>query len=137
MFRRLQNTSQQREVHLGILGFLVFVTNCRYIAMHQPTVICAELPLVFQCFGLAMFAVEAGCTRAHPETVKSLRTWVVLGLGIGAATCAVLSLVHVHHLLQCTVSILNAYVLVVMALELVELQEETVAGSGTPTSDTL
>ena len=123
---RLHDAYQQREVHLGVVSFLVFVTNCRYIATDQPDAACAIVPLVFQCIGLLTFLVGS----RSPDTRQSALARVCHGsIVLGSTTSAVWSVVNVHHLLPCTVPILNAYVLGALATDLWFFQQETVASS--------
>ena len=122
---RIHDAYQQREVHLGVVGTLMLVTNCRYIATNQPDAVCAILPLVFQCIGAVMLLVSARCSDSMSNAVRACQPLIVLG----ALVCTVLSVVHIYHLLQCTVSILNAYVLASLSTELWIFHQENVVSS--------
>jgi hypothetical protein len=130
---RLYEMYLRREAHKAVVIFLMFVTNCRYIGTNQPYAICAVLPLIFQCLGILVFLVGTRCNQHQipllpqsvsddsPSRTTTERTVLrVCHLSIygGAAVSIILSMVYIHHLLQCTVSIVNAYTLVVIGVDL-------------------
>ena len=113
---------RQRDTHTSIVLFLLFLTNCRYASTRQPNPECAIVPLVFQCVGVLAFMYGTEGARQ-----KSLR--IVSGcIMTGAVAACILSCIHIHHLLQATVAILNAYILLVLGIDLWAYQDnETVA----------
>jgi hypothetical protein len=106
---RLAELYANRDVHVVWTVLLTLVTNCRYIVSHQPYPGCATFPLAMQCFGIPCVLASAK-GRRHPF----LQATVPL-LGLSSLACVVLSLVHLRHLLPSTLSVLNAYVLLVLA----------------------
>ena len=108
---RIEDVYQRREFHIGVVSALMFVTNCRYIGTNQLESECAILPLMFQCIGTLAFLLGS---RLAATVVRVCQVLIVMG----AAVSIVFSVVYIHDMLQCTVSILNAYALTAISIEL-------------------
>lgn len=98
-----------RNAHLVWIALLTIVTNCRYLAVHQSLPGCASFPLVMQCLAIPCL-LASGRPQHHP-----LRQAMAALLALSGVVCLVLSLAHLRHLLASTLSVLNGYVLLVMA----------------------
>jgi hypothetical protein len=128
---RFYELYNQRESHLVVFIFLMFVTNCRYIGTHQPDSICAIFPLLCQCMGIVAWASAVHCRHT---VVRQVLRVCIGSIWLGAITSTVLSIVYIHHLLQCTVSILNAYALAVIGTDLWIYQNEELVADSTETT---
>ena len=114
---RVYDLYQPRAVHIGLVSTLMLIINCNYIATDQPDAACAILPLVFQCLGALLLLFGRRVSGALVQACRIL-------IGVGAATSTVLSVVYIHHMLQATVAILNAYALATMGIELGAVRNE-------------
>ena len=122
MMHRLRELHQKHESHLITIFLLMFVTNCRYLGMHQPNPECAWVPLTMQ--SATLLATLASMRGARSPLLKAV---ALAGPAIGGVTSVIFSLHHLQHLLQATVSILNAYVLCAVGFDLwIEQDNEAV-----------
>lgn len=122
---RFADLHQKHETHLMATFFLMFVINCRYLATDQPSPECAAVPLAFQVVILLATILSVRGTRS-----PVLKAVALAGALVGGITSLALSLHHLSHFLQSSISIMNVYVLVSAGTDLwLEQDVEPVVGT--------
>ena len=101
-----------KAFHVGVLWLLAFVTNCRYVHEGARDPEMAVFPIIVSVTGLVLGACAA---RGARWRALSLGTLFVLMSGVA---CFIVALVHLHHLLPCTLFSLNGMVFLSVAHEL-------------------
>ena len=117
---RLRQLFHERETHFWTVFGIVFITNCRYIGSHQEPASCGVVPLVFSCVSILAFA----CGKQGSRHL-ALRM-AAAGVFVGGIVCTVLSCIHIHHFIAATVSILSAYVLFTVSIDIWSFQDNEV-----------
>ena len=117
MMERAVELYRQRETHASIIFFIMLITNCRYAGTGQPNLECAVLPMVCQGIGAVCFLCGTEGSRQRALKCSSA------SIGLVSVVMCILSCVHIHHLLQATVSVMNAYCLLVLAVDLWTYQD--------------
>ena len=105
--------TKTKAFHVGVLWLLAFVTNCRYV--HDESARDPEMA-VFPIF-VSAIALLLGACAARGARWRSLSLGTLFVLMSGVA-CFIVALVHLHHLLPCTLFSLNGMVFLAVAHEL-------------------
>lgn len=110
--------TKTKEFHVGVLWLLLFVTNCRYLNEGQQDPQIAVFPLL-----ITGVALVVGACVARGAQWRGL--WLAaLFVMMSGVSCFIVALVHLHHLLPCTLFSLNGLLFLSLAHELWDVLQE-------------